>query len=240
MTDSRPETPADRAKHAAASAALELVEDGMVLGLGTGSTAWWLVELLAKRMRDQGLRVTAVATSSRTAEQARGHGIPLAGLHDVAHVDLTIDGADEIDPSLTLVKGGGGALLQEKIVAAASVRMVVIADASKRVEQLGAFPLPVEIVRFGHGHTERLVRDLLGRSDVGGDRTMLRHGPGGAYVTDEGHHILDLHLGRIGDAARLDTELNRIPGVVETGLFVGMAERAILGREDGGVEVLER
>lgn len=240
MTEATPATPADRAKHAAAAAALQLVEDGMVLGLGTGSTAWWLVELLAERMRAEGLQVTAVATSTRTAEQARAHGIPMARLDEVERVDLTIDGADEVDPALTLIKGGGGALLQEKIVAASSGRMVVIADASKQVAQLGAFPLPVEVVRFGHKHTERLVRGLLGRSDVGGDRTMLRHGPGGAYVTDEGHHILDLHLGRIGEPDKLDAELNRLPGVVETGLFVGMAERAILGREDGGVDVLSR
>ena len=233
-------SPPERAKRAAAARALALVEDGMAVGLGTGSTARWLVELLAERIGREGLRVTCVPTSTRTRDQAAGLGIPLRGLDEIERLDLTIDGADEFDGGLSLVKGGGGALLQEKIVAAASRRMVVITDASKRVETLGAFPLPVEVIRFGHRHTDAHVRDLLGRSDVGGDRTMLRHGRGGPYVTDEGHHILDLHLGRIGDPERLNAELNALPGVVETGLFVRMADTVIIGHESGEAEVMGR
>ena len=233
-------SPPERAKRAAAERALAMIEDGMAVGLGTGSTAAWLVALLGERIARDGLRVTAVPTSTRTREQAAEAGIPLRALDEVERLDLTIDGADEFDGDLALVKGGGGALLWEKIVAAASDRMVVITDPSKRVETLGAFPLPVEVVGFGHRHTESQVRALLARSDVGGDRTMLRHGSGGPYVTDEGHHILDLHLGRIGDPERLNAELNSIPGVVETGLFVGMADTAIIGHESGDAEVIGR
>ncbi|HUF56501.1 MAG TPA: ribose-5-phosphate isomerase RpiA [Thermohalobaculum sp.] len=233
-------SPSDRAKRAAALRALEMVEDGMRLGLGTGSTARWLVALLGHRIAEEGLKVTAVATSSATRALAAEAGVPLRGIDDVEGLDLTIDGADEFDARLTLIKGGGGALLWEKIVAAASARMVVIADPSKRVETLGTFPLPVEIVGFGHRHTAAQVRDLLQRSDVGGDLTMLRPGSGGPCVTDEGHHILDLHLGRIGDPARLNVELNAIPGVVETGLFVGMADTVVVGLESGEAEVIGR
>ena len=233
-------SPPERAKRAAAARALEMVEGGMRIGLGTGSTAKWLVALLGERIAGEGLDVTAVATSSATREQAAEAGVPLRTIDEVEGLDLTIDGADEFDAGLSLVKGGGGALLWEKIVAAASDRMVVIADPSKRVETLGVFPLPVEIVAFGHRHTTAQVRDLLGRSEVGGDLAMLRHGSGGPYVTDEGHHILDLHLGRIGDPERLDAELNAIPGVVETGLFIGMADTAILGHESGEAEVVGR
>ena len=232
--------PSDRAKQAAAARALALIEDGMAVGLGTGSTARWLIELLAERIGREGIGVVCVPTSTRTREQAAALGIPLRTLDQVERLDLTIDGADEFDGNLSLVKGGGGALLQEKIVAAASRRMVVITDATKRVDALGAFPLPVEVVRFGHSHTDAHVRALLGRSDVGGDRTMLRHGRGGPYVTDEGHHILDLHLGRIGDPERLNAELNAIPGVVETGLFVDMADTIIVGQENGEAEVIGR
>ena len=233
-------SPPERAKRAAAERALAMIEDGMAIGLGTGSTAKWLVALLGERIAEAGLEVTAVPTSTRTRDQAAEAGIPLRALDEVERLDLTIDGADEFDAELSLVKGGGGALLWEKIVAAASERMVVITDSSKRVATLGAFPLPVEIVRFGHRHTARQVSALLARSDVGGDLTMLRHGSGGPYVTDEGHHILDLHLGRIGDPERLNVELNAIPGVVETGLFVGMADTVIVGHESGEAEVIGR
>jgi ribose 5-phosphate isomerase A len=158
----------------------------------------------------------------------------------VARIDLTVDGADELDPDLNLIKGGGAALLQEKIVAAASRRMVVIADDSKRVGRLGAFPLPVEIVRFGWTVTQAAVEELLAGMEVGGRQVTVRMGAEGPLVTDGGHYILDLHLGRIGDAPALATALNAVPGVVEHGLFIGMVDTAILGRADGGTEMLRR
>jgi ribose 5-phosphate isomerase A len=229
-------------KRAAAARALEFVEDGMKLGLGTGSTAKWFVDLLARRIKAEGLQITGVPTSSRTEAQARALGIPLATLDQAGWLDLTIDGADEFDADLNLIKGGGGALLQEKIVASASTRMVVITDPSKEVAALGAFPLPVELVRFGSGTTMRLVAELLERHDVGGrDMQMRPKTPGGAdgpYITDEGHYIIDLALGRIGDPARLNIELNTIPGVVETGLFCGIASAIVVGKTDGTARVI--
>ena len=233
-------TPADEAKRAAAARALELVESGMTLGLGTGSTAGWFVRLLSERMKREGLSVTGVATSSATVWLAEELGIPLRRLEDVERVDLTVDGADEIDANLNLIKGGGAALLQEKIVAAASQRMVVIADDSKRVARLGKFPLPVEIVRFGWTLTRRAVEELLAGMDVDGRRVEVRPGKDGPLVTDEGHHILDLHLGRIGDPPALAAALNALPGVVESGLFIDMAHCAIIGHANGGTEVLYR
>jgi ribose 5-phosphate isomerase A len=230
--------PADFAKRAAAARALEMVEDGMTLGLGTGSTAGWFVRLLSERVRDTGLMVTGVATSSATVWLAEELGVPLRRLDDVERIDLTVDGADEIDAELNLIKGGGAALLQEKIVAAASARMVVIADASKRVARLGAFPLPVEIVRFGWTATRALVARVLAEMDVDGREVTVRMGASGPLVTDEGHHILDLHLRRIGDPPTLAAALNALPGVVEHGLFIRMAEAAVFGRADGGTEVL--
>jgi ribose 5-phosphate isomerase A len=230
--------PADEAKRAAAARALEMVEDGMTLGLGTGSTAGWFVRLLSERIRREGLDVSGVATSSATVWLAQELGVPLLRLEDAARIDLTVDGADEIDDRLNLIKGGGAALLQEKIVAAASARMVVIADASKRVAQLGAFPLPVEIVRFGWTATRALVARVLAEMDVEGREVTVRMGASGPLVTDEGHHILDLHLRRIGDPPTLAAALNALPGVVEHGLFIRMAEAAVLGRADGGTEVL--
>ncbi|MEL6197078.1 MAG: ribose-5-phosphate isomerase RpiA [Pseudomonadota bacterium] len=228
------------AKRAAAAVALDMVRDGMVLGLGTGSTAAIFVELLAARMRADGLSVVAVPTSIATAAQAGGLGIPLTTLEAVAGLDLTVDGADELDGDLNLIKGGGGALLCEKIVAAASDRMVVIADASKRVATLGRFPLPVEIVRFGAEATERRIAELLAVSAVGATRLQRRRGEGGLFVTDEGHEITDLHLERIADPPALEAALARVPGVVETGLFVAMADRAVIGAPDGSVAILER
>jgi ribose 5-phosphate isomerase A len=236
MTDNL--SPAERGKRAAAAKALEYVEDGMKLGLGTGSTAKWVVDLLAKRILAEGLRITGVPTSSRTRAQANGLGIPLATLDEVGQLDLTIDGADEFDADLNLIKGGGGALLQEKIVASASTRMVVITDPSKQVASLGAFPLPVELVRFGAGATMRLIGELLEQHDVAGRGMALRPGEEGHYITDEGHYIVDLDLGRIGDPARLNAELNTIPGVVETGLFCGIATAIVVGEADGTARVI--
>jgi len=228
-------SPSDLAKRAAAARALDLVEPGMRLGLGTGSTAAWFVRLLGERVR-AGLAVRAVATSSATSRLAAAEGIALERLETLARLDLTVDGTDEFDPALDLVKGGGAALLQEKIVAAASDRLVIVADPAKRVATLGAFPLPVEVVRFGWPVTQAMIEARLAQADVGGHRVRPRMGSDGPLVTDEGHHILDLHLGRIGDPRGLATALNALPGVVEHGLFIGMAERVILGRPDGGTE----
>jgi len=230
---------ADPAKRAAALRALEHVEDGMVVGLGTGSTAALMVEALAERVR-AGLRVTGVPTSAATEMQAAALGIPLATLEEVGRIDVTIDGADEIGPGLGLIKGGGGALLREKIVAASSDRMVVIADASKIVDTLGTFLLPVEVVRFGWRTTAQRIAE--GRSvhglEIAGRDIGLRLRDGAPLLTDEGNHILDLACRRIPDPGRADVALNAIPGVIETGLFVGLATIAIVGPPDGRTELL--
>ena len=177
-----------------------------------------------------------VATSSGTVRLAAEVGAPLEPLEALERLDLTVDGADEIDPNLTLIKGGGAALLQEKIVATASGRLVIIADAAKRVERLGAFPLPVEIVRFGWPVTRAAIGALLATADVDGRDVTLRLDGDAPLTTDEGHHILDLRLGRIGDPHALAVGLNAIPGVVEHGLFIGLAERALIGHADGRVD----
>jgi len=232
--------PVDIAKRAAAARALEMVEDGMTLGLGTGSTAGWFVRLLSERIRSPGLDVVGVATSSATVWLAEELGVPLLKPEDVQRIDLTVDGADEIDLDFNLIKGGGAALLQEKIIEAASERLVVIADATKQVSHLGAFPLPVEIVRFGWTLTRRAVAELLEGMDVDGRKVVVRMGSNGPLVTDEGHFILDLHLGRIGNPPALAAALSAIPGVVEHGLFIDMANSVVLGRADGSAEVLYR
>ena len=229
---SEPLSPAEAGKRAAALKALDYVEDGMRVGLGTGSTAKWFVDLLA----ESGKNVTGVPTSSRTKAQAEALNIPLVTLDQAGWLDLVVDGADEFDPDLNLIKGGGGALLQEKIVAAASERMVVISDPSKEVAALGGFDLPVEVVQFGWRTTSKLVERCLVQHDVDGrDWTIRGDGP---YVTDEGHFILDLKLGRIGDPVALNRDLNLIPGVVETGLFCGMASAVILGQPDGSARTI--
>ncbi|MEO1468427.1 MAG: ribose-5-phosphate isomerase RpiA [Pseudomonadota bacterium] len=228
----------DPAKRAAAAAALELVRDGMVLGLGTGSTAAVFVDLLAERMERDGIGVVGVPTSIATAAQAGALGLPLTTLDAVGALDMTVDGADEVDGDMNLIKGGGGALLCEKIVAAASDRMVVIADGSKRVETLGRFPLPVEIVRFGAGATERRIAQALVDADVGARTMTRRRVQDGVFVTDEGHEIVDLALERIGDPPALAARLATLPGVVETGLFIGIAKTVLIGHADGSVEAL--
>ncbi len=232
-------SPADRAKRAAAARAVGLVEDGMRLGLGTGSTAKWFVELLAAHLAETGKTVVGVPTSGATRDQAEALAIPLSTLDELGELDLAVDGADEIDGSLALIKGGGGALLQEKIVAAASRRFVVIADATKQVDALGAFDLPVEVVRFGWRTTAGHIARCLEGQQVGGRAWRLRDRGGAPMVTDEGHHILDLALGRIADPGALDRALRAIPGVVETGLFLGMASQAILGEPDGTTRILQ-
>ncbi len=230
-------SPIDRAKFAAAKRASAFVEDGMKVGLGTGSTAAWLVKCLGERVRDEGLKITAVPTSTRTAELARDIGITITSLDDARWLDLTIDGADEYDPELNLIKGGGGALLQEKIVATASDRMIVIADATKKVDTLGAFPLPVEVIGFGMKTTQMLIEEMLDGLDVMGNTAKPRMDGDTLYVTDEGNHILDLHLGRIGNARQLALILNQIPGVVENGLFIDICDVIVTGHGDGKVEM---
>ncbi|MCB1397836.1 MAG: ribose-5-phosphate isomerase RpiA [Rhodobacter sp.] len=230
-------TPIDRAKYAAARRAVDLVEDGMKLGLGTGSTAAWMVRALAERARDEGLRLTCVPTSMRTAELARELGLKVVPLDEAGWLDLTIDGADEFDADLTLIKGGGGALLMEKIVATASDRMVVITDASKEVKTLGAFPLPVEVIPFGWQSSRMLVEELLNAMDVMGTQATLRMNGSRPFLTDEGNHILDLALGRIGNPRQLSLALNQVPGVVENGLFIDICDVVVIGYSDGKVEV---
>lgn len=234
-------TPADHAKRAAARRALAFVEPGMKLGLGTGSTADWFTRALGERVRAGALKgVIGVPTSVRTGKLAEHEKIALTTLDDAGWLDLTIDGTDEVDGALTLIKGGGGALLQEKIVACASDRMVVIADASKRVAQLGAFPLPLELVPFGWDVTRAIVEKVLEECDVDSRDTELRLRKDAPFVTDGGHFILDLHLGRIANPARLSAQLTAIPGIIETGLFVGIADTVVLGHEGGETEILER
>lgn len=237
MTEELP--PAEKGKRAAAIKALEWIEDGMKVGLGTGSTAKWFVDLLASHQQESGKKIIGVPTSSRTKAQAEGLGIPLSTLGDLGSLDLVVDGADEFDGNLNLIKGGGGALLQEKIVAAASDKMVVISDPSKEVEKLGAFDLPIEVVRFGWESTQAQVAEVLDDADVA-SRTMTRRMDGDKpYVTDEGHYILDLALQRIGDPDILGVSLNLVPGVVETGLFCGLASVVIVGQPDGTARLVE-
>ena len=226
---------AEDLKRRAAEAALAYVEDGMRLGLGSGSTANHFVRLLGRRVAE-GLDVTGVATSQRTAQLAEEVGIRLTNLDATPELDLDVDGADEIGPGLTLIKGGGGALLREKIVAFAAARMIVIADAGKLVEELGAFPLPIEVVGFGLTATALAVEQAgidLGLS-VAID--VRRHG-GEPFVTDSGNRILDASFGRIPDPEALADRLAEIPGIVEHGLFLGFADLALVASADGVAEI---
>ncbi len=223
---------ADDLKKLAAARALELVRPGMRLGLGTGSTAKHFVDLLGQRVAD-GLDVICVATSEVTEAQARGLAIPMSTLDETPELDLTIDGADEVDRELRLIKGGGAALLREKIVAAASARMIVIADDSKLVTQLGRFPLPIEVVPFGLEVTRRAVAAAIASVGAAGELVLRRKLDGSVLVTDGGHYILDAHLGAIAQPEALAAALARIPGVVEHGLFLGLAAAAILASGTG-------
>jgi ribose 5-phosphate isomerase A len=225
-------------KRQAAARALEEVRDGMRLGLGTGSTAKRFVELLGERVRS-GLRVVGVPTSEVTRADAERCGIPMTTLDEIDRLDLTIDGADEVDPALDLIKGGGGALLREKIVAAASDRMIVIADDTKWVAALGRFPLPVEVVPFGLAATRRAMAEAFAKAGVSGQTGLRKGKDGHVFVTDGGHWIVDAHLGRIDDAPRLGALLSAIPGVVEHGLFIGLACTVILAGAQG-IRVIER
>jgi ribose 5-phosphate isomerase A len=225
-------------KRQAAARALEEVQDGMRLGLGTGSTAKHFVELLGEKVR-AGLKIVGVPTSAATRAQALGCDIALTTLDDIDRLDLTVDGADEIDHSLNLIKGGGGALLREKIVAAASDRMIVIADESKWVETLGRFPLPIEIIPFGVAATQHAIAAAFAKTGVSGQMAVRKGRDGHVFVTDGGHWIVDAHLGRIEEPQRLAGLLSQIPGVVEHGLFIAMARTAVLAGAQG-IRVVER
>jgi ribose 5-phosphate isomerase A len=221
------------ARAAAAAAAVELVTPGMTIGLGSGRAVWKVIELLGERGELGGLR--AVVASSRTDEVARTTGIEVVELDGSFGLDIALDGADEVDGSLRLIKGGGGALLREKIVVSAARRFVVVAETRKKVERLGSgFRLPVEVVKFAWRDTRRRLGALLPDAEL-----RLRE-DGESYVTDEGHFILDCTLPPDADLDSLDSELKQVPGVVEHGLFIGLADQALLGRPDGTVEVLER
>ncbi len=228
----------DALKRQAAACALNYVEDGMLLGLGTGSTAKHFVELLGERVK-AGLSVRCVPTSEATRADSERCGVPLTTLDEVDHLDLTIDGADEVDPRLDLIKGGGGALLREKIVAYASDRMIVIADETKWVQTLGRFPLPIEVMPFGLGATKRAMEAAFSQSCLGGGMSVRKAKDGHAFVTDGGHWIVDAHLTSVPDPVKLAGALSAIPGVVEHGLFVGLASMAVLAGEKG-IRVVER
>lgn len=225
-------------KREAAARALEWVRPGMKLGLGTGSTAKHFVDLLGERVRG-GLDVIGVPTSEGTRKQAEGLGIRLTTLDEIPMLDFTVDGADEIEPGLSVIKGGGGALLREKIVAAASGRMVVIADESKWVPTLGRFPLPIEVIPFGLKATQQAIETAFKATGVAGPLTLRKDKTGHVFVTDGGHWILDAALSRIPDPKSLADRLSPIPGVVEHGLFIGLVQAAILAGP-GGIRVIER
>jgi ribose 5-phosphate isomerase A len=210
-------------KEAAGRAAVKLVRDGDVVGLGTGSTAYFAIIALGERVKE-GLKIVGIPTSSQTADLARAVGIPLTTLDEHPEIDITIDGADEIDPKLNLIKGGGGALLREKVVASASTKMVVVADSSKVVPVLGKFPLPVEIISFARTVIEKKILAL------GGAPKLRTKRDGSPYLTDNGNQILDCSFGKIKDPAALARELSGIPGIVEHGLFIGLAKLVMVGR----------
>jgi ribose 5-phosphate isomerase A len=227
----------DDLKRKAAAAALVEIRPGMRVGLGTGSTARHLVDLVGERVRG-GLQIVCVPTSEATAAQARSLSIPLTTLDETPQLDLTIDGADEVGPGLALIKGAGGALLREKIVAAASARMVVIADDSKRVAALGKFPLSIEVNRFGLQATTHEVEQVARRHAAEGGVKLRLAAGGDPFVTDGGHLILDAFFGRISNPEALSTDLHEVPGVVEHGLFLKLCQRAYVAGPDG-VETID-
>ncbi|SFE27158.1 ribose-5-phosphate isomerase [Paenibacillus algorifonticola] len=218
-------------KQLAAEKAVQLVQDGMLIGLGTGTTAYWAILKLAQRMKLEGLDIKAVASSKQSEDLAAEYGIPLVPLAEITAIDLTIDGADEVDGELHLIKGGGGALLREKILAAHSKTFIVIVDESKKVSQLGHFPLPVEVVPFASNLTLQKLREL-------GCTAELRASADGIFVTDNGNYIADCRFGKIASPSELHEQLNAIPGVVENGLFISMASQVIVGFNTGETEIL--
>jgi ribose 5-phosphate isomerase A len=223
----------DEIKKNAGCYAVNFIKQGMAIGIGSGSTVYWFIQELGKRIR-QGLSVKAVPTSSKTQVLANEAGIVTADLDEVQGLDITIDGADEIDPLGQLIKGGGGALLQEKIVASASDELVIIADSSKLVKQLGKFPLPVEVIPYGHRQVEQKIL-----SSGLCKKITLRKVNGQIFVTDHQHYILDCAFEKILDVSELNTALHLIPGVVETGLFINMANKAVIGHDDGKIELIK-
>ncbi len=219
----------DQEKEAAARASLQFVKDGQVVGLGSGSTATYFIKLLGERVKN-GLRIRGIPTSVRSKELAESLGIPLTTLDECPEIAVTVDGADEVDPQLRLIKGGGGALLREKIVASATKLQVIVADASKQVQRLGKFPLPVEVIKFAQALVAKRIAVL------GADVQLRKNADGKPYLTDENNHILDCRFEEIRDADRLARELSDMPGVVEHGLFIGMASVVLLAR---GSEIVE-
>jgi ribose 5-phosphate isomerase A len=213
----------DQEKEAAARASLEFVKDGQVVGLGTGSTAAYFIKLLGEKVKN-GLHIRGIPTSDRSRDLALSLGIPLTTLDQCQEIAVTVDGADEVDPQLRLIKGGGGALLREKIVASATKQMIVVADATKQVERLGKFPLPVEVIKFAQALVAKRIAAL------GADVRLRADADGKPYVTDENNHILDCHFGEIADADKLAHELSEMPGVVEHGLFIGMASVVLFAK----------
>jgi len=219
-------------KKLAADKAVSFVSDGMVVGLGTGSTAYWAIEGIGERMRKEGLKLKAIATSTQSEKQARGLGIPIVSFAEIDEIDLTIDGADEADAGKNLIKGGGGALLREKIVASNSKMLIIIVDQSKLVETLGKFPLPVEATVFGW---EKTYKKLQGLGCVPG----LRKEQSKPFVTDNGNYIIDCQFNQIRDPADLQERINAITGVVDNGLFVKLASKIIAGYEDGSTRIID-
>ncbi len=220
----------DREKEAAALAAVKLVRDGDIVGLGTGSTAAYAIRFLGQRVQ-AGLKIRGIPTSIHTQEAAASLGIPLTTLDEFQKIDITIDGADEVDPKLRLIKGGGGALLREKIVASASRNLVIIADSSKRVSMLGKFPVPVEVIKFA----EAVVANKI--AAFGAEVIVRGASSGRPFITDEGNHILDCNFGQIPDPPALARKLENTPGVVEHGLFIGMASAVLIGQGDQVIEM---
>ena len=225
----------DKVKYASAKFALNFIKDGMKIGLGTGSTASWFVVLLGDLIRSKGINISSVSTSEFTKKLAESVGIEVLNLDELINLDLTVDGTDEFDDKLNLIKGGGGALLQEKIVASASSEMIVIADESKCVEKLGNFPLPIEVVPFGVQSTKALIDQLLyslGYSEALG---VIRSKNDNVFITDESNNIIDYKLSKIEDANELSNKLNSLPGVVENGIFVNLCSKVIVAEPNGNI-----
>ncbi len=218
-------------KQLAAEKAVSFLEDGMTIGLGTGSTAYWAIEKIGKKVNEEGWKIKAIATSVRSEEQARGLGIPILDFSTIKFIDVTIDGADEVDAKLQLIKGGGGALLREKIVATNSKQMIVVADESKWVRTLGKFPLPVEVVHFGWERTFEKLQSL-------GCEAKRRMNGTGPYLTDNGNYIVDCSFFEIQDAPALHEAVNSITGVVDNGLFIHIAGKLVLGFNNGDTRVI--
>jgi ribose 5-phosphate isomerase A len=221
----------DQEKQAAARESLRFIRDGDIVGLGSGSTFHYVLQFLAERVVHSGLKILGIPTSIQTAKIATVLGIPLTTLDEHQEIDVDIDGADEIDPHLALIKGGGGAFLREKIVASAAKKLVVIGDSSKHVPMLGKFPLPVEVIPFAQALVAKEIRAL------GAVTSLRQNDRGEPLVTDEGHHILDCKFGQIPDPAGLARQLEEISGIVEHGLFVGMANVVLIGKNDGVIEL---